>query len=357
MNFHFSSNTIPGKLAFIFTLLGLVSPGAFAADESDEEPVSEECLKFAADLDADLGEVLRAGCEPTLAQMSALMDNPLGNVAMLFTQFDYTKMENPENDKTGYRTVYTGIFQFPKKLNDDWNLINRVVWTVPSMPLDQDKIDDFQLSPDPDDLGTNPGGGLNPGDFPAPLDLFSGRETGFGDMYYNGLFAPNEGIELDGGARFLWGVGFDLGIPTAQEDILGTGKWLAGPSALGVYMGPKWKIGGLLQHYEDFEGDDDREDVSLTNLQYFVFYSLDETSSIGAAPNIICDWEASSDNECTIPVGIGYSETVQIGKVPVRFGLEFHYNVENPDDDVGDEWNVRFYIIPAAPSALFEWMG
>ncbi|NCF38415.1 MAG: hypothetical protein GWP56_18920, partial [Gammaproteobacteria bacterium] len=180
--------------------------------------------------------------------------------------------------------------------------------------------------------------------------------TGFGDMYYNGLFAPSKGTPM-GEGTFLWGAGFDLGFPTAEEDILGTGKYLAGPSALAVYMGPEWKVGGLLQHYEDVGGDDDRADVSMTNLQYFVFYSLDETSSIGAAPNIICNWEASSDNECTVPIGIGYSKTIQFGKVPVRFGLEFHYNVVTPDDDVGAEWDLRFYFIPAAPSALFDWMG
>ena len=62
----------------------------------DEAVRTEQCLAFARDIDADLGEVLRAGCEPTLEQMSALMDNPLGNVAMFFNQFDYYRMESPE---------------------------------------------------------------------------------------------------------------------------------------------------------------------------------------------------------------------------------------------------------------------
>ena len=42
-----------------------------------------------------------------------------------------------------YQYNYMGIAQFPKGLNEDWNLINRVVWNVPSVPLDQGKIDDF----------------------------------------------------------------------------------------------------------------------------------------------------------------------------------------------------------------------
>jgi len=323
------------------------------SEEGKEEPLSPECAAFAKDPNADLGEVLGAGCQPTLAQMSALMDNPLGNVAMLFTQFDVYHMKNDDNNEEATKSVYTGIAQFPKGIGENWNLINRVVWTVPSMPLDQDKIDDFGGG----DYGEAPGATLPPsGSMPAPIDIFDGRTTGFGDMYYVGLFAPKKGIDLEGGGKFLWGAGFDAGFPTASEDILGTGKWTAGPSALGVYMGPKWKIGGLVQQYWDYAGDDDRSDVNMMNLQYFIYYSLSDTMSIGAAPNIIANWEQDSDNTWTVPVGLGINKTVQFGKVPVRFGFEVHYSVIQPDDTPGSEWDFRFYMIPAVPSALFKWM-
>lgn len=330
---------------------------AQAAAETSNTALSPQCAEFAKDIDADLGEVLKAGCEPTLRQMSALMDNPLGNVAMLFTQFDLYRMENPTNGKSANKGNYMGIAQFPKAVNEDWNLINRVIWTVPSMPLDQDKIDQA-ADRARRTIGSGEGGSVLPptiGGAP-PIDLFDGRTTGFGDMYYVGLFAPKKPINLEGGAKFLWGAGFDLGIPTATEDILGTGKWTAGPSALGVYMGPKWKVGALVTQYWDFAGDDDRDDVNLTNLQYFVYYSINDTTSIGASPNIIANWEQNSDNAFTVPIGIGISKTVRFGKVPVRFGVEFHYSVVQPDDVVGTEWDFRFYVIPAAPSALFEWM-
>ena len=330
---------------------------AQATNEAAEPAVSAQCAEFAQDVEADLGEVLRAGCQPTLAQMSALMDNPLGNVAMLFTQFDLYRMENPTNGKSANKGNYMGIAQFPKAVNEDWNLINRVIWTVPSMPLDQDKIDQA-ADRARRQVGSGGDGAVLPPTIggAAPIDLFDGRTTGFGDMYYVGLFAPKKPISLEGGAKFLWGAGFDLGIPTATEDILGTGKWTAGPSALGVYMGPKWKVGALVTQYWDFAGDDDRDDVNMTNLQYFVYYSINDTTSIGASPNIIANWEQNSDNAFTVPIGIGLSKTVQFGKVPVRFGAEFHYSVVQPDDVVGTEWDFRFYVIPAAPSALFEWM-
>ncbi len=75
------------------------------------------------------------------------------------------------------------------------------------------------------------------------------------------------------------------------------------------------------------------------------------------SPNIIANWEQDSDDAFTVPIGIGISRTFQFGKVPVRFGLEYHYSVVQPDNVPGVEWNVRFYVIPAAPSALFKWMN
>jgi hypothetical protein len=353
---------VGSKIASQLDLLGpdylqLAQTDTESPGEGAGEPLSPECAKFAKDPDADVGDIIRAGCQPTTAQMSALMDNPLGNVAMLFTQFDFTLMSNPTNDKTANKVNYMGIAQFPKGISENWNIINRVVWNVPSMPLDQDKIDAAQ-----DRARRRYGSGEGPIVLPpadsgiAPIDLFDGRTTGFGDMYYNGLFAPKKGYKTKSGASLLWGLGFDLGFPTASEDILGTGKYLAGPSALGVYMGPKWKVGALVQQYWDYAGDDDRDDVSLMNLQYFIFYSLDDVTSIGAAPNIIANWEQSSGNKWTVPIGLGISRTFQIGKAPVRFGLEAHYSVIQPDDVAGAEWNIRFYVIPAAPSALFKWM-
>jgi hypothetical protein len=57
----------------------------------------------------------------------------------------------------------------------------------------------------------------------------------------------------------------------------------------------------------------------------------------------------------TVPIGLGVNRTFQFGKMPVRIGVEFHYNVERPNS-VGADWDFRFMVIPAAPAALFKWM-
>jgi len=129
-----------------------------------------------------------------------------------------------------------------------------------------------------------------------------------------------------------------------------------GPSALYAYLGPDWKIGGLLQTYFDFAGDDDLDDVTLMNLQVFYYYSVSEVMSIGAGPNIIANFEANSRDTWTVPIGIGINRTFQLGKLPVRFGLEYYYSLERPDS-VGSDHNLRFFVIPALPAALLpKWM-
>ena len=326
-----------------------------AEKAKEEQELTPECIKMQQDLDANLAEQHAKGCPASLAQMSKLMDNPLGNVAMLFTQFDFFKMTNDSvTDQSEIKSQYMGIAQFPKGLGENWNLINRVVWSVPSMPLDQDKID---AAEDFDTFGDSQGYTIPPtGTAALPVNLFEGRTTGFGDMYYVGLFSPKKPIKYDNGAKLLWGLGFDAGFPTASEDILGTGKWTAGPSGLLAYMGTHWKIGGLLQQYWDYAGDDDRDGVNLTNFQYFLWYSFNATTSMGMSPNIIADWNQDSNDRWTVPIGLGLSRTIQFGKVPVRFGLEAHYSVIQPDNVPSNEWNIRFYIIPAAPSFFFKWM-
>ena len=131
-----------------------------SADDADAGPeLSAECAAFAQDKDADLGDVLRAGCQPTLAQMSALMDNPLGNVAMSFFQYDQYFVTRDDIDQTANQGNFMGILQFPKGLGENWNLINRVVYNIPSVPLDQDKID-AGAPTDPPECFPPPGGGL-----------------------------------------------------------------------------------------------------------------------------------------------------------------------------------------------------
>ena len=329
-------------------------PGEAAAKEGG---MSAECIALRANIDANIGDIMRAGCEPTLGQMSKLMDNPIGNVAMWFHQVDVFELTNDEVSKSRDETQvnYMQIIQVPTSITENWNIIHRVIYSVPSFPMSQNKIDNAGGFTPP---SQPPGGG--PAQPPAsgpqlPIDLFSGRTTGFGDMYYLGMLSPKAAPKIGDGI-LIWALGVNQSFPTATDDVLGTGKWSTGPAGLAGYLGPKWKIAALIQNYFSHSGDSDRDNVRLTNLQYFYYYSLSDVMSVGAGPNIIANWEASKGDKWTVPIGLGINRTFKFGKVPVRFGAEAFYNVVRPDS-IGSNWSFRFYVIPAVPAALFKWTG
>ena len=169
--------------------------------------------------------------------------------------------------------------------------------------------------------------------------------TGFGDIQILGLAGPNRGEGL------IWGAGATLKLPTAGNDLLGQGKYQAGPAAMLFYLGKPWVGGVLVQHWSSFAGDDDRADTSRTDVQYIVRRSIPGAMSIGLGPTISVDWEADSDNRLTLPVGLGLTKTVRWGKMPVKLRAEAHYSIVAPDD-YGSTWNLRLQITPVIQSPI-----
>ncbi len=55
--------------------------------------------------------------------------------------------------------------------------------------------------------------------------------------------------------------------------------------------------------------------------------------------HITANWEASSGNEWTIPLGGGVGKIFRTGKQPVNGQVQGYYNVEKPD--FGAEWTLR----------------
>ena len=167
--------------------------------------------------------------------------------------------------------------------------------------------------------------------------------TGFGDMQILGLAGPNRGEGL------IWGAGATLKLPTAGNELLGQGKYQAGPAAMLFYLGKPWVGGVLVQHWSSFAGDDDRADASRTDIQYIIRRSIPGAMSVGMGPTISVDWEADSDNRLTVPVGLGVTKTVRWGGMPVKLRAEAHYSIVAPDD-YGSTWNLRLQITPVIKS-------
>lgn len=169
--------------------------------------------------------------------------------------------------------------------------------------------------------------------------------TGFGDIQLLTLAGPNDGKGL------VWGAGATFKFPTASKDELGRGKYQAGPAAMIFYMGKPWTIGLLAQHWSSFAGDNDRDSVSQTDIQYVLRRSIPGAMSIGMGPTISIDWKADSDNRLTLPIGLGITKTTRWGKTPFKLRAEVHYSVISPDD-YGSTWNFRLQVTPVIPSPV-----
>lgn len=171
---------------------------------------------------------------------------------------------------------------FPFDVNEDtWNFIVRPVIQYSSQPMDS-SFGDALLGR----ANEIPASKLNSHNYP-----FNDRTTGFGDSALLTLAGP---ARDDG---FIWGAGISQIFPTAEEDVLGQGKYQAGPAFLVASLAPKpggFNVGMLTQHWWSYAGDDDRADTSQTDIQYFLNYRLSSTELVGMAPNIRVNWKADS---------------------------------------------------------------
>jgi hypothetical protein len=168
-------------------------------------------------------------------------------------------------------------------------------------------------------------------DQPEPVDT-----SGLGDIQYQGFLSPAK----PGG--LVWGVGPVLQVPSATDELLGTEKWSAGPGVVALQMDGPWVYGALVNNIWSFAGDDARDDVNQLLIQPFVNYNLGRGLAIGSVPIMTANWEASSGQQWTVPLGAQVSQIIPIGKIPVNFLLGAYYNVEKPDS--GPDWSLRFQI-------------
>ena len=63
------------------------------------------------------------------------------------------------------------------------------------------------------------------------------------------------------------------------------------------------------------------------------------------------DWEASDGDKVTLPIGLGVTKTIRIGRTPLKLRFEPQYSIVRPDE-FGTVWNFRLQITPVIPNPL-----
>lgn len=158
-----------------------------------------------------------------------------------------------------------------------------------------------------------------------------GSASGLGDTVQSFFFSPKKpvgGWILAIGPVALW--------PTATDDLLGSGKWGAGPTALALKQTGPWTVGALVNHIWSFAGEDDRADVSATFLQPFVSYITQTKTTFSLNAESTYDWERE---QWTVPLNFVVSQLFKVGSQPLQAFVGGRYYVEGPDN--GPEWGLR----------------
>ncbi len=174
-------------------------------------------------------------------------------------------------------------------------------------------------------------------------NIFSGAgsQFGLGDMTQSIFFSPSQTVN-----GITWGAGPVLLLPTATDNLLGAGKWGAGPTGVALWQGSGWTVGLLANQIWSFAGDNSRPNVSRTFLQPFVAYTTPDSWTFSLNTESSYDWNAK---QWSVPVNFVVSKLVRVGAQPISFFAGARYWAESPTTgphDFGARFGMTF-LFPA----------
>jgi hypothetical protein len=162
---------------------------------------------------------------------------------------------------------------------------------------------------------------------------------GVGDINLSLFLTP-----ADAG-KIIYGGGLAMGLPTATDSFLGSGKWSAGPSFIVLVQPEGWTIGSVVQNTWSFAGAEDRGDINFFYSQVFVTKNLENGWYINSAPIITANWKAASGNQWTVPLGAGFGKLFRLGNLPINSQLGYYVNVVKPDGGADSQLRFQFNLL------------
>ena len=187
-------------------------------------------------------------------ELAKELQNPLASLISVPFQSNFDFGFEPADGSRWLMNVQPVI---PMSISEDWNLIGRVILPIISQN-----------------------------------DIFgeSGSQTGIGDALVTGFFSPK--APTKGG--LIWGAGPVLSIPTATDDLLGSGKFAIGPSVVGLAQTGNITYGALVNHIWSVFGDSDRADVNATFFQPFLAQNFEGGYALSLNTELLQNWEADA---------------------------------------------------------------
>ena len=270
------------------------------------------------------------------AEAARKTSNPLGGDFMvLINEWHYTSLEGSLSD--GSRETISHIFQpvipfsLEETIGEDWIMVNR-----PTLPI-------IYSAEVPDGF-----------DFGKGVATF-GNESGVADLQLFSLIGvskPQESNPLLGAGDLVLAGGFSLSFPTGSSAFT-SNAWAAGPAGVAAYIGEKGVLGALVQtQFQYASSGPTPVDHNKMFVQPFYLWSLGGGWQVGGTPLWTFDFEADEEE---IPLGLGLQKVQMFDlgggkKLPVRFGLEVRYFVDQMNSTLANEWEIVFQMSPILPN-------
>jgi len=276
---------------------GLDAPGRPLAPATMIAPLSEDLEAYVpalGDRTRRLTAATDGGGSPSATDLAKKAQNPVADLISLPLQNNTNFNLGPGNDTQNILNIQPVI---PFKLSENLNLITRTILPVVYQPA---------------------------------LTPTGSSDFGLGDTTFSAFFSPRE-------SKPIWGAGPIALIPTSTGSTLGAGEWGLGASGVLLAMSGPWVVGGLVSNVWSFEGS-----VNSFVFQPIINYNLADGWYLTSVPIITANWEATSGNRWTVPVGGGVGKIFKIGKQPMNAQIQAFYNIEHPSG--GPEWQLRLQL-------------
>jgi hypothetical protein len=281
------------QIITLLTIAGCLQlPSITWAEEAPAETISTEVA-------ADAGAPAISN-EDELAKKLA---NPLASMISVPFQSNFDFGGGPNGDSFQWKMNVQPVI--PLSVNEDWNLITRVVLPV----ISQNDI-----------AGTS----ANP----------SGSQTGLGDTLIAAWMSPVDPTP----SGWIWGAGMATLTPTGTNpnNFLGGNQWGLGPTFIVLKSSGPLTYGMLANQLWNVGGTDGRPELNATFLQPFLAYIPGGGWTYSLNSETTYDWTAS---QFTMPINLQVSKMFNIGEQKAQWYLGGRYYADK--GDLGPEWGLR----------------
>ena len=241
------------------------------------------------------------------AALAKELSNPVAALISVPLQSNWEQNIGPDDRGSRYTLNLQPVI--PISIGEDWNLISRTI-----LPI----VDQWGIFP-----GTD-------------------GQFGLSDTVQSLFFSPK--APTAGG--LIWGAGPVFLLPTATDELLGSEKWGAGPTAVGLVQKGPWTFGMLMNHIWSFAGPSER-----TGHQRYL-----SSSPLSPTPHPTPGPSRSRPSPPTIgramqwnvPIAAQVAKLTKIGGQLVQFQAGPRYYAASTD--TGPEgWALRFNVVLLFP--------